>query len=63
VHNQAGQLWLDWIDHETTGGSGEFAWTRQNAQGQWEVIRFEPFANREERDYQKRGGARFQGGE
>ena len=59
VHNHAGHLWVDWVDHETTEGSGELAWTRQNAQGQWESIRYEPFANREERDYRVRGGARL----
>ncbi len=59
VHSHAGHLWVDWIDHETTGGSGELAWTRVNALGQWEAIQYEPFANREERDYRVRGGARM----
>jgi len=59
VHSHAGRLWVDWVDHETTGGSGEIAWTRQNAQGQWEAIRYESFANREQRDYLTRGGARM----
>jgi len=59
AHSHAGHLWVDWVDHETTGGSGELAWTRQNAQGQWEAIHFEPFASREQRDYQARGGARL----
>jgi hypothetical protein len=59
VHGHSGHLWVDWVDHETSGGSGELAWTRQNAQGQWEAIRFEPFADREQRDYLARGGARM----
>jgi len=59
VHSHAGHLWVDWVDTETTGSSGELAWTRQNAQGQWEAIRYEPFANREQRDYLVRGGARL----
>lgn len=59
VHSHAGRLWVDWVDTETTGGSGELAWTRQDAQGQWETIQFAPFANREQRDYLVRGGARF----
>lgn len=59
VHSHAGHLWVDWVDHETTGGSGELAWTRLNAQGQWEAVQFEPFANREQRDYLVRGGARL----
>jgi hypothetical protein len=59
VHSHAGQLWVDWVDHETTGGSGELAWTRLNAQGSWEAIQFEPFANREQRDFRVRGGARL----
>ncbi len=60
VHSHAGHLWVDWVDHETTGGSGELAWTRLNAQGQWEAFQFEPFANRDQRDYRVRGGARLQ---
>jgi hypothetical protein len=59
VHSHAGQLWVDWVDTETTGGSGELAWTRLNAQGQWEAIQFEPFANRDQRDFRVRGGARL----
>jgi hypothetical protein len=50
---------VDWIDFETTQGSGELAWTRLNAQGQWEAIRYEPFANYLEREYRTRGGARL----
>ncbi len=60
VHSHAGHLWVDWVDTETTGNSGELAWTRINAQGQWEPTRYEPFANREERDYRVRGGVRLQ---
>lgn len=59
AHSHAGRLWVDWVDHETSGGSGEIAWTRQNAQGQWEAIRYEPFANRVEREYLTRGGVRM----
>jgi len=59
VHSHAGRLWVDWVDHETSGGSGEIAWTRQNAQGQWEAIRYESFANHEQRDFFTRGGARM----
>jgi hypothetical protein len=59
VHSHGGHLWVDWVDHETTGGSGELAWTRLSSQGQWEAIQFEPFANREQRDYRVRGGARM----
>ena len=59
AHSHAGRLWVDWVDHETTGGSGEISWTRQNAQGQWEAIRYEPFANREQRDFLTRGGVRM----
>jgi hypothetical protein len=59
VHIHEGRLWVDWVDSETTGGGGEIAWTRQNAQGQWEAIRYESFANREERDYRVRGGVRI----
>jgi hypothetical protein len=59
VHSHAGKLWVDWVDYETTGGSGELAWTRLDAQGQWQAIQFEPFVNREQRDYLVRGGARL----
>ena len=59
VHSHAGRLWVDWIDTETTGGSGELAWTRLDAQGSWQPIQFEPFTNREQRDYLVRGGARL----
>lgn len=60
VHSHAGRLWVDWVDSETTSGSGEIAWTRQNAQGQWEAIGYEPFANYEEREYLVRGGVRIE---
>jgi len=59
VHSHGGHVWVDWVDHETTGGSGELAWTRLNAQGQWEAIQFESFADREQREYRVRGGARM----
>jgi hypothetical protein len=59
VHAHAGHLWVDWIDAETTGGSGELAWSRVDAQGHWEPIRYEAFANREQRDYLVRGGVRM----
>jgi hypothetical protein len=59
VHAHAGHMWVDWIDAETTGASGEIAWTRVDTQGHWEPIRYEPFANREQRDYLVRGGVRL----
>ena len=60
VHSHAGRIWVDWVDSETTGGSGEVAWTRQNAQGQWETTCYEPFANYEEREYLVRRGVRIE---
>jgi hypothetical protein len=60
VHAHAGHLWVDWVDQEVTDGSGEVAWTRFSAQGQWQGIQYAPFANREERDYRVRGGVRLQ---
>ena len=60
VHSHAGRLWVDWVDHELTDGSGEVAWTRLNAQGQWEAIHYEAFADHEEREYLVRGGVRIQ---
>jgi hypothetical protein len=59
VHGAAGRLWVDWIDTETTAGSGELAWIRQDAQGQWETVQYAPFADRVERDYLVRGTARI----
>lgn len=59
VHAHAGRLWVDWVDAETTGGSGEVGWTRLDAQGHWEPFRYEPFANPEQRDYLVRGGVRL----
>jgi hypothetical protein len=59
VHSQSGRLWVDWVDAETTGGSGELAWTRLTAPGQWDVIRYEPFATYEQRNYLTRGGAKL----
>jgi hypothetical protein len=59
VHSHSGKLWVDWIDFEDPDGSGELAWTRLNAQGQWEMIRYEPFADYLEREYRTRGGARM----
>jgi hypothetical protein len=60
VHSHAGHIWVDWIDAETTGGSGEAAWTRLDAQGHWEPIHYEPFVDWEQRDYFVRGAARMQ---
>ena len=59
VHSHAGQLWVDWVDAETTGGSGEVAWTRLDAEGHWVPIQYEPYANYEEREYLVRGGVRM----
>jgi hypothetical protein len=58
VHSHSGHLWVDWIDSETTGGSGEIAWTRLDAAGQWEFIRYEPYASYLEREYGVRAGTR-----
>jgi len=59
VHAHAGRIWVDWVDAETTGGSGEVGWSRLDAQGHWEPIRYEPFINLEQRDYFVRGGVRM----
>lgn len=59
VHSHGGHLWVDWVDAETTGGSGELAWTRLNSTGQWEAIHYEPFFDSVERNYRTRGGARL----
>lgn len=60
VHGHSGHLWVDWVDFESGDGSGEMAWTRLDAQGQWETIRYEPFVDVEHRDYLTRGGVRIQ---
>jgi hypothetical protein len=60
VHAHAGRLWVDWVDAETTGGSGEVAWIRLNAQGHWESIQYETFVSPEQRDYLVRGAVRMQ---
>lgn len=60
VHSHAGRLWVDWIDAEAGDGSGEIAWARTDAQGQWEPIRFDPFANYLEREYRVRSGIRVE---
>jgi hypothetical protein len=58
VHSHLGRFWIDWIDAES-GGSGEVAWTRLDAQGHWEPLHYELFANQEQRDYFVRGGVRM----
>jgi hypothetical protein len=60
VHSHAGRLWVDWVDAETSEGSGEIAWTRMNAQGQWEPIHFDAFASYVEREYKVRSGVRVE---
>ena len=60
VHSHWGRLWVDWIDQELTDGSGEIAWIRQDAEGQWEVIHYDSFANHEQREYLVRGGVRIE---
>ena len=59
VHSHAGRLWVDWIDAETNWGVGEMAWTRLSSSGHWEPIQYEPFGDREQRDYLTRGAARL----
>jgi hypothetical protein len=59
VHSHGGKLWVDWIDTETTGHSGELAWTRMDSQGQWEPISFQPYDGIEEREFLVRGSARM----
>jgi hypothetical protein len=59
VHAHGGRLWVDWVDAETSGGSGEVAWIRLNPQGHWESIHYESFVNREQRDFLVRGGVRM----
>jgi hypothetical protein len=59
VHSHGGKLWVDWIDTETSGLSGELAWTRLNAQGQWEPIAYRPYEGVEEREFLVRGAARM----
>jgi hypothetical protein len=60
VHSLAGRLWVDWVDDEAEDGSGEIAWTRMNAQGQWDAIRYDTFANYEQREFQVRSGVRIE---
>jgi hypothetical protein len=60
VHSHAGHFWVDWVDYENTDGSGEIAWTRKNAQGQWEAINYDSFATHVEREYVVRGGVRIE---
>jgi hypothetical protein len=60
VHSHAGRLWVDWVDYELTDGSGEIAWTRLSAQGQWEPFHYDVFADYEAREYLVRGGVRIQ---
>lgn len=58
VHSHGGRLWVDWVDEEASDGSGEIAWTRMNAEGQWDSIHYSAFANYEQREYQVRSGVR-----
>jgi len=60
VHSHMGRLWVDWIDDESADGSGEIAWTRLDAQGQWESIRYQSFASYREREYFVLPGTRRQ---
>jgi len=59
VHSHAGKLWVDWVDAQTTGGSGEVAWTRLDTLGHWEPIKFEAFGDQLQRSYLTRGGVRM----
>jgi hypothetical protein len=58
VHAHGGKLWVDWIDAETSEGSGELAWTRLNPEGYWELIEYQPYYGHTEREYFVRGAAR-----
>lgn len=60
VHSHAARLWVDWVDAQGAGDSGEIGWTRLDAQGHWESIRYQSFGNGEQRDYLVRGAVRMQ---
>jgi len=59
AHAHGGRLWVDWIDAETSGHSGELAWTRLDSAGLWEPISYQPYTGVAEREYLVRGGARM----
>jgi hypothetical protein len=52
IHNERGQLWLDWIDAE-----GEMGWIRQEGSG-WSPVATEAFETAEEREFHVRGAIR-----
>lgn len=53
AHSHSGRMWVDWIDSSTS-----FAWTRLGAGG-WEPLRYEPYADVEERDFLVREAIRI----
>ncbi len=53
VHSHAGRIWVDWID-----ANGEMAWTRQDGQGHWETVRYEPFSGSIDREFLVRAAIR-----
>ncbi len=53
LHSHNGVLWIDWIDSDF-----DAAWTRMDAQGVWEPIQYEPYADLEEREFHVRGAIR-----
>lgn len=55
IHSASGRLWIDWVD-----SAGAVAWTRQNPQGQWEPVEYEPYSSAEELWFRIRGGIRLQ---
>lgn len=59
VHSHGGHLWVDWVDTETSEGSGEIAWTRMIVQGQWDATDYEPYADHDDREYRTRGTVRL----
>jgi hypothetical protein len=55
VNSHAGRMWVEWVD-----AADELAWTRLDAQGQWEPLRYEPFVSARDREFHVRPGVRLE---
>ena len=55
VHVRGGDLWIEWLDQETTPWQGEMGWLRILSDGSWSSVRREPYGSEEERYFHVRG--------
>jgi len=55
IHSHNGRVWVDWVDSD-----GELGWTRRVGAGAWETLRYEPYGDATDREFDARARVRAQ---